>query len=155
MRLADEEPASKQSHRLASYIRTAKIAWSEGVRETGGDLDYPRVVLRAQDRLSSEFQKVAMRSVFPFRFGCTDYTVDFTIRREWSSVMEMNSRSTKPSVTYGVKVSCDHWRDGCLWGNDLEHLFHDHGQANVYGRIRAFLETMCAICDALETASGD
>jgi hypothetical protein len=124
------------------------------------------MTFKNRQRLSSQLNKVAIKSVYRFKYSSTYYVVEFTIRREWENIMAMTDRR-EPLATFGITVYGEHWGDtrasdvaktGRGWGEELEILFSDElaqGSANANGesRVRAFVETINAVRDALSVDS--
>ncbi|KAK8089553.1 hypothetical protein PG997_004514 [Apiospora hydei] len=118
IQLMNEVPESDESYQtLTSYLATAQITLPPTTSDPNPDLAiFPHVKLCLQGNtlgkaLISNIQKTAIRSVYSFRYGLTDYILDFVIRREWESVRNMTLRHQPSSTTYSIILKGEHWGD--------------------------------------------
>lgn len=145
IQLMNEVRESDESYRsLKAYLATAKITFPS--TPLGSDPDsiiFPHVKLDLKSNtLVGCIQKTAIRSVYSFRFGLTNYILDFVIRREWTSVRDMTLRHEPSSKTYSVTLRGEHWGDyqgnratdfsraGRGWGAELEDLLPNDPDQN-------------------------
>lgn len=117
---------------MESEIRAARILFPN--IENARDEDYPRMHFTKRNGKAHELRRVAIRSVFRFRYNPAPYQIEFTIRREWSNVIDMANDRNEPMTTFGITVYGEDWgetrasevartRQG--WGQELEHLFRN------------------------------
>ncbi|KAK8056750.1 hypothetical protein PG993_001977 [Apiospora rasikravindrae] len=156
IQLMNEVPESDESYQtLKSYLATAQITLPSTTSDPNPDMaTFPHVKLCLQGNMQgkaliSNIQKTAIRSVYSFRYGLTDYILDFVIRREWESVRDMTLRHQPSSMTYSIILRGEHWGDykgnratdfsraGRGWGAELEYLLpNNSGQDATTGNER-------------------
>ncbi|ETS86808.1 hypothetical protein PFICI_00636 [Pestalotiopsis fici W106-1] len=114
---------------LNSELRAADIQVPEstGVRDGA----FPRIHFRGKYEKAKALNKVAIKSVFRFRYRPAPYQVEVTITREWEKVVAMGDQ---PLNSFGVVIYGERWgesraleltKTGQGWGPELEHLFVD------------------------------
>ncbi|KAI1864237.1 hypothetical protein JX265_008608 [Neoarthrinium moseri] len=148
---------------LKSEIRGANIRFTTG--EGDKDEHYPRLYFANKDKVFTALDKVAMQSLFRFRYNPAPYAVEFVLRRQWDSPSAMVNMEVDPVTTFGITIYGEDWSDtraseitrtGQGWGTELEHLFRqDHGGQEDYvarsgqERVQAFLDVLDDIQHAL------
>lgn len=164
----------KESYQsLKTYLAAARITLPSTPMNSDPDLAmFPHVRLSLDGNepdkvLMCNIQKTAISSVYNFRYGLTNYILEFIIRREWKSVRGMTLRHKPSSVTYSINLKGEHWGDyngnratdftgsGRGWGSELEHLLPNNpGQDAATGNIRveALLHTINEIHKILVVA---
>lgn len=145
---------------MESEIRTARINFPVDT-DKARDEDYPRLLFSKNGKKAKELPRVAIKSVFRFRYSPAPYQVEFTIRREWPSAAAMSNMKNEPVTTFGVTVYGDHWgetrasdvtKTGQGWGQELEVLFRpivDDSANNGEQRVQAMLNVIHDIRHAL------
>ncbi|KAK8083024.1 hypothetical protein PG996_001805 [Apiospora saccharicola] len=161
IQLMNEVPALDESYQsLKTYLTAARVTLPSTPPGSDPDLAmFPHVRLslggNEPDRvLMNNIRKTAISSIYSFRYGLTDYMLEFTIRREWDSVRDMTLRQNPSSITYSINLKGEHWGDykgnratdftgsGRGWGPELEHLLPNNpGQDATAGnkRVEALL----------------
>ncbi|KAK8049087.1 hypothetical protein PG994_010817 [Apiospora phragmitis] len=175
IQLMKEKQESDESYQsLKAYLATARITLPSTPSDPDLDLTiFPHVNLRLEGNaqgmaLINDIQKTAIRSVYSFRYGLTNYILDFVIRRGWESVRDMTLRHQPSSTTYSITLKGEHWGDyegnratdfsraGRGWGAELEDLLpnnpgHDATTGNK--RVEALVHVIKDIHKILVEAS--
>lgn len=169
----NEVPALDESYQsLKTYLSTAQIKLPSTTSDLDPDLAiFPHVRLSLggseADRVLMNIQKTAISSVYSFRYGLTDYILEFIIRREWKSARNMTLRQQPSSIAYSINLKGEHWGDyrgnratdftgsGRGWGSELENLLPNNpGQDAATGnrRVEALLHMINEIHKILVVA---
>lgn len=115
---------------METEIRAAAILFPRDTNKVR-DRDYPRLQFRNGKKVK-ELRRVAIRSVFRFRYNPSPYQIELTIRREWPSATAMSDNTMEPITTFEIMVYGDHWGETRAsevsktdqgWGQELEYLF--------------------------------
>ncbi|KAK8019599.1 hypothetical protein PG990_004737 [Apiospora arundinis] len=156
IQLMNEVQESDESYQsLKAYLATAQITLPQTPSGSNPDLTmFPHVKLGLQgskggNSMIHNIQRTSVSSIYSFRYGLTNYILDFVIRREWEKAREMTLRREPSLVTYSITLRGEHWGDykgnratdfsraGRGWGAELEDLLpNDPGQNATTGSSR-------------------
>ncbi|KAK7924672.1 hypothetical protein PG985_006726 [Apiospora marii] len=174
IQLMNEVAELEESYQsLKTYLTAARITLPSTPMNSDPDLAmFPHVKLSLDGNepnkiLMNNIQKTAISSVYSFRYGLTNYILEFVIRREWKNVRDMTLRHEPSSVNYSINLKGEHWGDyngnratdftgsGRGWGSELEHLLPNNpGQDAATGnrRVEALLHMINEIHKILVVA---
>jgi hypothetical protein len=156
-----ETPIEAGYERIKSEIRSATITFDK--KQDQRDDDYPRIHFPPDHMLVNSLEKVAIKSVFRFRYSTAPYKLEFTIRRDWADMHAMYNGDKRPATTFNITIYGENWGEARAceiagtdqgWGRELENLFHDDGEHFAQGlggqeRVRALVEAVEGIRHAL------
>ena len=137
---------------------------SGDVRMQGRNFErWPKITLKSNHVIGKALTGITIKSLYQFRWKTTPYIVEVVVNRRWARLKSMKK---KPDVDFGITVYGEHWNQGTqsaaqtvgnVWGDELQLLFSDEGNATAAGdeRVRRFVDIVQGVRDAIDTVRGE
>ncbi|KAI1079393.1 hypothetical protein F5B20DRAFT_581172 [Whalleya microplaca] len=153
----DQQKGARKYPIIVQYLTSARTRILDKEPEDAEGLGtYPRVLLPTQNSIAAGFTSVAIKTVYRLRWKHTSYVVLVAINRRWPSIAAMIDLR-RPGIDVGISICGEDWdKEGRvaanIWGDELQHLLCDAGEAPHDGmaRVANFLQVIRDVRDVLE-----